>query len=125
MKDGGDESTVVGYWLLEWKSLLSICLLNFQGKSREAFHTHAFNAISWVLKGRLTETLRDGTIVEYKRSFKPIITKRDCFHKVDSDGDSWVITFRGPWTKTWKEFHPTTGNNITLTHGRKIVDAEI
>lgn len=35
MKDGGKESTVTGYWLIECKSLFSIVLLKFEGDSRE------------------------------------------------------------------------------------------
>ena len=42
-KDGGLESTVTGYWLIDRKKFFSILLFKFEGKSREAFHTHAFN----------------------------------------------------------------------------------
>lgn len=38
-KDGGEASTVTGYWLVEAKRLFSACLLRFHGKSREAFVT--------------------------------------------------------------------------------------
>lgn len=38
-KDGGQESTVIGYWLIECKQLFSIVLLKFEGPSRKAFHT--------------------------------------------------------------------------------------
>ena len=48
-KDGGPESTVWGFWLIEIKKLFSVALLCFENGSREAFHTHAFNSVSWVL----------------------------------------------------------------------------
>lgn len=118
MKDGGPESTVTGYWLIEAKSLVSILVLKFDGKSREAFHNHAFNCVSWVLRGKLIETMLDGRVREYKPSFIPFITTRKDFHKVDSDGTTFVLTFRGPWTKTWNEF---TDKFITLGSGRKII----
>lgn len=118
MKDGGPESTVIGYWLIEAKSLLSIAILQFDGKSREAFHNHAFNCISWVLKGKLTETMLDGRVREYSPSIFPFITRRTDFHKVDSDGRTFVLTFRGPWAKTWNEF---TDKFITLMSGRDII----
>lgn len=35
----------------ESKTYGSIVLLNFKEGNREAFHTHAFNSISWVLLG--------------------------------------------------------------------------
>lgn len=71
MKDGGPESTVTGYWLAEIKSLFSVVLLRFDGKSREAFHTHAFNSWSWVIKGSLTEEMLDGKINKYVPSIRP------------------------------------------------------
>ena len=121
MKDGGAESTVTGYWLIESKRLLSICLLKFEGKSREAFHNHAFNCFSWVIKGRLTETMLDGSVREYTSSIVPFVTRREDFHKVDSDNTTWVLTFRGPWAKRWNEFLPKEDKFVTLTHGREVV----
>jgi hypothetical protein len=123
-KDGGPNSTVTGYWLIECKPLFSICLLKFKGKSREAFHTHAFNAISWVLKGKLTENFLDGSVKEHRPSVKPIFTPREPHHKVDSDGLTWALTFRGPWKKSWGEFLPDEDKFIRLTNGRKIINEQ-
>ncbi len=116
-KDGGPESTVTGYWLVELKSLVSILFLSFKGRSREAYHSHAFNAVSWVLKGKLTEHLWNGGTKVYKPSFRPVFTPRKNIHKVDSDGTTWVLTFRGPWADRWIEQRPE--GLVTLTHGRK------
>lgn len=116
-KDGGKESTVWAYFLTEIKSLFSIALLKFENGSREAYHDHAFNCISWVLSGHLEEHILDGGINHYKPSLIPIITKMDTFHKVYSHGNTWVLTFRGPWVNMWHEF--VNGKKITLTHGRK------
>ena len=118
-KDGGRESTVTGYWLIEAKRLLSIVLLCFDGRSREAFHTHAFDAVSWVIRGGLTETLLSGEVVRYRPSFRPIFTPRKRFHRVDSDaGKTWVLSFRGPWVARWQEWRPLERRRVTLTHGR-------
>lgn len=54
-KDGGPESTVWGYWLIEWKPVFSVALLCFENGSREAYHSHAFDSVSWLLKGQLVE----------------------------------------------------------------------
>jgi hypothetical protein len=121
-KDGGPESKVSGYFLAEIKSLFSIVLLHFANGSREAYHSHAFNSISWVLRGSLEENMLSGRVKVYVPSLKPITTRRTDFHKVVSTGDTWVITFRGPWAKTWKEFLPKTREFRTLTHGRRVVD---
>lgn len=120
-KDGGPESTVTAYWLIEWKWLFSIALLRFDNGSRDAYHSHAFNCISWLLKGRLEEHelhLEPGLVRVYEPSIEPIITKRTTFHKVVSVGRSWVLTFRGPWSKTWEERLPD--RQVTLGSGRVV-----
>lgn len=119
-KDGGPESKSTGYWLIEAKRLFSIALIRFDGKAREAFHTHSFHAVSWLLKGQLIEQFIDGTVRVHKPSLKPIVTLRSHFHIVDSVGTSWAITFRGPWVRLWKEFLPKQDTFVTLSPGRKI-----
>jgi predicted metal-dependent enzyme (double-stranded beta helix superfamily) len=119
-KDGGKESHVWGYWLIEAKSLFSIAILRFDPGTREAYHNHAFNCISWVLKGKLEEQhLQDNKVEFHTPGLKPIITKRNTFHKVFSHGTTWVFTIRGPWSDKWKE--NVNGQEITLTHGRQII----
>lgn len=126
-KDGGSESTVWGFWLCEFKSLFSVVLLCFENGTREAYHNHAFNSISWVLKGKLTEYLlghwegeeyKKQRFKTYLSSFRPIITRRSTFHQVRSDGRTWVLSFRGPWVKTWKEWLPHENRFVTLSTGR-------
>ena len=121
-KDGGPESTVTGYWLIEWKRGFSVALLKFDNGSREAYHNHAFNAVSWLLSGDLHENVmidnEMGYVTTYKPSWRPIITKRDCMHKVTSFGRSWAITFRGPWQETWHEYLPKEDRYRTLASGR-------
>lgn len=120
MKDGGPLSRVWGFFLIEPKRAFSIAFLIFKDGSREAYHTHAFNAVSWVLRGRLVEHLKDGGTVLYTPSLRPIWTPRDRFHKVSSEGTTIALTFRGPWSDRWKEFTETK-ESITLTHGRQVV----
>lgn len=118
-KDGGNESTVTGYFILAIKPLFSLVLLRFDGASREAFHTHAFHCISWVLKGELVEEMRDGRVYKLTRSILPFLTTRKDFHKVSSvTARSWVLSIRGPWAKEWKEHLPLEKRDRILTHGR-------
>lgn len=119
-KDGGPDSTVTGYWLIEWKGLFSIALLRFDHGSREAFHNHAFNSLSWVLTGELREEHMNGTVEFHNRSLAPIVTKRRTFHRVFSSGTSWVLTFRGPWRKHWWEYDPNKHVYTQLRDGRKV-----
>lgn len=122
-KDGGPESKVEGYWLVQCKSLFTVALLRFDEGSREAYHSHAFNSVSWVLGGKLEEWMLESLRVNtYLPSWKPIFTKRDTFHRVYGRAKkTWVLTFRGPWTDTWHENLPERGN-ITLTHNRVEID---
>jgi hypothetical protein len=130
MKDGGPESTSTGYWIIEWKKAFSIVLLRFDGKSREAFHTHAFNCLSWVVKGGLRETFKDGNVDYHYPSFKPFVTRRTDFHMVDSYSPfyntdnltSWVFSIRGPWVDKWKEWLPKEQKIVNLTHGRVVTN---
>lgn len=121
LKDGGPKSKVWGYFFIEIKSLFSIVLLRFSDGSREAYHSHAFNCFSWVLRGLLHEQRMlnnvDSSFKTFEPSLKPFVTTRDNLHKVASRGTTWVLSFRGPWGDTWKEIDES-GNHITLTHGR-------
>jgi hypothetical protein len=121
-KDGGPESHVYAYGL-EIKSLFSILLLRFEDGTREAFHSHAFNAVSWLLAGWLVETVDDEDPtnifmerVDYDGWFERIVTRKERFHQVRSIGRSWVLSFRGPWDQTWRE--SADGESYTLTNGR-------
>lgn len=48
-------------------------------------------------------------------------TYRDTFHKVDSDGTSIILNFRGSLVDRWKESLPGVSEYLTLPHGRKVV----
>lgn len=114
--DGGKKSGVTAYFLIEWKSVFSIAILRFKKGSREAYHSHAFNAITWWLKGRVTEEKIHGVGKDFVPSLKPKYTSRDNCHKVTAHEDTYALTFRGPWIDHWYEF---VGNKKTvLTHGR-------
>lgn len=119
-KDGGPESRV-WCWGIESKRFGSILLMRFARGSREAFHTHAFHAISWVLKGGLMEAIRGAKRFNfYFPSLKPVITRRETFHQVVGlDANNYVFSLRGPWVDRWREHLPDTKRDITLTHGRK------
>jgi hypothetical protein len=120
-KDGGLESKVTGYWLAEIKSLFSIALLRFDDGSRETYHSHAFDCISWVLKGELREEHVSGEVEFHNRSLTPVVTRCSTFHRVFSNGTTWVLTFRGPWARRWAEYDPTRGVYSILQDHRDVV----
>jgi hypothetical protein len=120
--DGGKESNVK-MWGVESKRFGSVLLLCFGKGSREAYHTHAFNSVSWLLTGGLKEdVLGFGPVVIHLPSLWSIKTYRATFHKVSGMDDSnWVLTFRGPWAKTWREYRVAVKRFVQLTHSRKEV----
>jgi quercetin dioxygenase-like cupin family protein len=117
-KDGGEQSHVTVYFLVAIKPLFSIGLLHFADGTREAFHSHAFNALTVVLKGIFREEYLEGKEVYYKAGDVKY-TPRRRFHKVRSFGNTWALTFRGPWVDTWKEYRPDEERFVTFTHGRR------
>ena len=125
--DGGEGSGVTGYWLIEAKSLFSIVLLHFSPGSRDAYHSHAFNALTWWLQGEVEEEFVHADIYGYvSRKWRPSLfpkwTPRDNFHKIIAGEEgAWAISFRGPWSKTWQE--NKNGETYELTHGRVRVDS--
>lgn len=117
--DGGSKSGVCGWFIIEIKKLFSVAVLHFKPGTRDAFHSHAFNAVTLWLKGTVEEIKTDGTKTTWKAGMIKY-TPRDCFHKVVAgEGGVWALTFRGPWVSTWKELR---GNSmVTLGHGRKVL----
>jgi hypothetical protein len=126
-KDGGPESPVTGFFVVEIKSLFSIVLLKFGG-TRKNFHSHAFNAWTLWLKGSVMEVLHPARLndLRFWKAGDIKFTSRDTMHKVIPDGGSaWALSFRGPWAKTWKEYDPANDRIITLSSpGRKVVSME-
>ena len=122
--DGGNDSGVTAYFLIEWKILFSIGVLKFNEGSREAYHSHAFNALTWRICGEAYEEQLSlyGRMIarrKYAVKLKPKVTPRSNVHKVIAYTESWAFTIRGPWEDTWYEYK--NGEKITLTHGRKVV----
>lgn len=115
--DGGKESGVTGYWIVECKKLFSIVILRFSKGSREAFHSHAFDALTWWISGSVLEEFEDGRHpIKWHPSLKPKRTLKNTFHKIIAEKVSWAISIRGPWQNTWQEVK--NGEKYTLTHGR-------
>ncbi len=113
--DGGENSGVTGYFLIEIKSLFTVVLLKFNKGTREAFHNHAFNAVTLWLKGEVVEHHLSGQEEFYCGGMLKYTSKKT-FHKVEALETTWALSFRGPWKDSWNEFKD--GKLITLTHGR-------
>lgn len=122
--DGGPDSGVTGYFLVEAKSAFSIVLLHFNKGTREAYHSHAFNAWTVWLKGKVRE--HDYWDQENPKEWRAISFKKTPRHKthmVEALTPTWALSFRGPWSKTWYEYK--NGKVVELANGRRIVKEQI
>lgn len=118
-QDGGPNSGVTCYFLFEVKPLCSVVLLRFGEGTSEVLHNHAFNAWTYWLKGKVLEHYRQGPSRPwFAGEWK--YTSRYCFHRIQSVGTAWALSFRGPWEDQWNEIRD--GRFRTLTHGRKVVN---
>jgi hypothetical protein len=123
-KDGGKESTVDAYFLFEIKNFMSVALLKFNKGTRENYHSHAFNALTWFLFGDMVEErIVDGKLVKtnYSFSLKPKYTPKDNLHKVFANKTSYALTIRGKWQKDWIEYNENEDTTYVLESGRKII----
>lgn len=128
VKDGGPESPVT-FFGIEVKWLGSIGFIKFAKGCREAYHTHAFHALTWFLKGELIEDRlwavsrvdAQTTMTKYTKGILPKITSRKNMHRVSAGKDSWCFTLRGPWKGTWREYDPKTGLFTVFSNGREVV----
>lgn len=120
--DGGEKSGVNGFWIIEWKPILSLVILKFNKGTREAYHSHAFNALTWFIKGHVSEHHIDGRTIEWFPSLWPKYTPKTCFHKVEAHEDTYAFCIRGPWDNTWNEYRENNKEYVKLTYGRQIVD---
>ena len=118
--DGGAKSGVTAYFLVEWKVAFSIGILKFNPGSREAFHSHAFNGLTFWLKGHVTEVLYPSAATQdFKPSLRPKFTPKTNVHKVIAHKTTYALVFRGPWENVWHEIRG--GRRVNLTHGRQEV----
>ena len=118
-KDGGPSSPVDAFFAFEIKRVGSLALLRFNKGGREAFHTHAFAALTWFLWGDLKEQRFDGSVRTYRRSIFPKVTPRNCNHRVVARTTSWCLTIRGPWADTWTE--DENGTRTIFGWGRRVL----
>lgn len=116
--DGGKNSGVIGFWLIEIKWLFSIVFLKFAKGTRENYHSHAFNAYTWFLSGKVEEQHVKEKAKIWSASLVPKYTPKSTFHRVNALETTYAISFRGPWNNYWYEYNPNDSKYIKLTHGR-------
>lgn len=120
LKDGGSQSPVDAYFLFEIKGLASVALLKFNKGGREAFHTHAFDALTWFIKGDLIEEDVSGDTYRYKKSLVPKLTLKSKNHRVLANKNSYCLTVRGKWQDSWTEYDKDSNTTTVFNWGRLV-----
>jgi hypothetical protein len=94
--------------LLEWKKLFSIKLFHFHKSTgnQDRYHTHAFGAISLLLKGNYVEEIvKDGgkVIRPNRNRSRLIYIPKNEYHRITKSDGCRTLLITGPWGSCWKE----------------------
>lgn len=118
---------ILSYALFEWKLLFSVIIYNWKTIRQNRFHSHAFPAIAFLLKGEYVEEVyKDGKIITKvvgkDQRFKPRYLPRHYTHRIlKAKPQTYTIVFTGPWTRYWYEWFEDTNTWVKYTWGRRVV----
>src|SRR5688572_10470314 len=105
------------YTVFEFKGFLSFYVHVFNTVAQDRFHSHAFDALSVVLKGGYDEEWKDGGVVR-RRRIRPGLRRIPHGHThrlLRSKPNTVSVLLAGPWRKTW--FEETDRHVRLLTWG--------
>lgn len=108
--------------IFEFKPLGGIIINVFNTDTQNRFHSHAFWAFSWMVRGWYNEEVIEGNQI-ISKIVKPCFRfiPRNYIHKIQQSSKNAVsITFEGPWHSTWNEYFDD-GRIKTYTWGRKVL----
>lgn len=122
------------FTIIEIKYLFGIIVNIFNTDNQDRFHSHAFNAFSWMIRGYYYEEVivseTDpskyhpywlGVSVITKKIEKSRFIPKNYIHKITKSSPNAIsITFEGPWDKNWNEFFDD-GRIKHYSWGRKVL----
>jgi hypothetical protein len=101
------EQNVTELTILEWKKLFSIKLFHFHKTTgdQDRFHTHSFNAVSFLLKGNYIEEVIVGKkVLPLPRNRSKILyIPKGEFHRITKSDGCRTLLITGPWEPEWTE----------------------
>lgn len=119
------EGFIVQYTIFENKYFGGIWIYNWKTILQNRFHTHAFNAYAFLLRGSYIEEVIENNIIITKNVnqwLKPrFLPKNYCHRILKAQPNTWTIVFFGKWSKFWYEYFEDTKTWIKYTWGRKII----
>lgn len=125
----GDQD-VTEWTLLEWKKLFSLKLFHFHKTSgiQDRFHTHAFKAVSLLLKGNyVEEVVMDGVIHKRNRNTHRLLyIPANQYHRITRSDGCYTLLLTGPWGETFSELrHIGDDQYQEVTCGKHRVDVSM
>lgn len=120
--------SVTQYIIFENKYLFSLIFYRWDTIDQVRFHTHAFPAIAFLLKGWYWEKVLFNGIEMTNFVNVPLVPRylpRNYTHAIgNAKPGSLTMVIAGPWQKYWWEFFPDTKKWVQYTWGRKVVDKD-
>ena len=118
------EGSVTQYIIFENKHFLSLIFYKWNTINQVRFHTHAFGAIAFLLKGWYWEKVRFQGIEMtnfVNVPFLPRMLPRNYCHAIGNAKPGTItMVVAGPWQKNWLEYFPDTDTWVEYTWGRKV-----
>lgn len=128
------EGSVTQYIVFEHKKLFSLIFYRWNTIDQVRFHTHAFAAVAFLLKGWYWEQVIFNKIIMQNFvniPFLPRFLPKNYCHSVqNAKPGTMTMVITGPWQKYWFEYFPDyrehehvigTGKWVKYTWGRKKV----
>lgn len=122
------EQLVSELTILEYKKWFSLKLFYFHKTegAQDRFHTHAFNAYSFLIKGDyIEEVIEDNKIKKIKRSRKKLLfIPKDTYHRITKSEGCYTVLLTGRWGSRFKELRETStkGKYLEVLCGDKRKD---
>lgn len=117
---------IIAYTLFEHKYLFSIIVYHWKTIKQNRFHSHAFPAVAFLLRGEYEEEVYSrGNIIKktVNQWLKPRWLPRNYTHRIlAAKPKTWTVVFTGPWIKHWYEYFDDTKTWVKYAWGRKVVE---
>jgi hypothetical protein len=106
------EGQVTQYTVFESKRLFSLIFYRWGTIDQVRFHTHAFGAVAFLLRGWYWEKVRFGGTTMTNFVNVPLVPRflpRNYCHAIENSKPGTItMVIAGPWQKTWWEYFPKT-----------------
>lgn len=116
------QGSVTQYIVFEHKRLFSLIFYKWNTIDQVRFHTHAFAAVAFLLKGWYWEKVMFNGVemtnfvnVPWIPRFLP---KNYCHAVQNAKPGTTTMVITGPWQKHWYEFFPDTKQWVKYNWGR-------